>query len=249
MKPTLAQPYAGQSPAGYLISEKLDGIRAIWNGSAFISRNGNAFKPPAAFLAAMPEIPLDGELYIGRGQFQATMSAVKSTDWRGITFRVFDCLADPAAPFHGRLFMAEMECEGSPVCQFVPHLECAGPAHLESVLAEIIAGGGEGVILRDPHAPYHAGKRTPAVLKYKPWADDEGTLTGTEPGDGQFAGQVGALLIAWHGLVVRLGSGLTHAIRRTPPPIGAPVTFKFAGRTDSGQPRFASFVAIRDYEP
>jgi DNA ligase-1 len=35
------------NPAGYLMSEKLDGVRALWDGQRFLSRQGNRFFAPA----------------------------------------------------------------------------------------------------------------------------------------------------------------------------------------------------------
>jgi len=53
----------------YLVSEKLDGIRAIWDGYQFSSRQGHPIYAPAWFTQHFPTRPLDGELWIGRGQF------------------------------------------------------------------------------------------------------------------------------------------------------------------------------------
>lgn len=245
----LAQTYSGQNPAGLLMSEKLDGIRAIWTGSQFVSRNGKILPCPPAYAAAMPTIPLDLELWIGRGMFAQTLSSVKNkrSDWSDIKCRVFDYPA-PFIPFSQRLAIAAHACEKSTVCEIVPHIACTGPQHLAEYLETMLTAGAEGLILRSPHAEYDFCKRSPGVLKLKPWEDDEGELIATEPGTGQFLNQIGALLLSWRGLTVRIGSGLSNAVRAAAPPLGSPVTFKYSGLTDSGQPRFASFVAVRNYE-
>lgn len=82
----LAQEYKDQEIAGWAMSEKLDGVRAYWDGKHLMSRQGYAFAPPKGFTAQFPPYPLDGELYSGRGQFEQISAAVRSasSDWRGI---------------------------------------------------------------------------------------------------------------------------------------------------------------------
>lgn len=88
----LAQEYKDQDIAGWAMSEKLDGVRAYWDGRQLVSRQGYAFTPPKGFTAQFPPYPLDGELYSGRGQFEQISAAVRSSsgDWRGIRLHVFD---------------------------------------------------------------------------------------------------------------------------------------------------------------
>ena len=62
-------------PAGWWMSEKLDGVRAYWTGSKFLSRNGNEFKAPGWCCKNCPRAPLDGELWIGRGAFRGWLAA------------------------------------------------------------------------------------------------------------------------------------------------------------------------------
>lgn len=82
-------------PTPYLVSEKYDGVRALWDGRVLRSRAGNAFAAPAWFLAKLPKQPLDGELWIGRGQFEKLSGAVRKTtpqddEWRQIKYMVFE---------------------------------------------------------------------------------------------------------------------------------------------------------------
>src|SRR5689334_20614222 len=65
---------------GWWMSEKLDGVRAYWNGTAFISRLGNAYHAPDWFAAGLPPTPFDGELWGGRKKFQRTVSVVRRQD-------------------------------------------------------------------------------------------------------------------------------------------------------------------------
>lgn len=88
------------------MSEKLDGVRAYWDGRQFISRLGNVYHAPDFFTAGLPEIPLDGELWLGRKAFQRCVSIVRRQDksdlWQSVRFLVFD-LPAAAAPFEERL--------------------------------------------------------------------------------------------------------------------------------------------------
>lgn len=242
MIPTLAQTYAGQDPSGWLMSEKLDGVRALWDGARLVSRNGNPFPAPAEWLAKLPPVSLDGELWLGRGRFQETLSCVKRGDFSRLRLMAFDAPEHPGT-FADRLW--SIPC--GEICQPLQHLTCQSREHLETYFQILTNGGGEGVMIRHPGAPYEHG-RTKNLLKYKPHEDAEGVLVGTDPGAGKYSGQVGALLLSWRDRLVKVGSGLTDEIRLFPPSQGALVTFRFCGLTDSGAPRFPTFQAVRNYE-
>src|SRR5262249_10366775 len=87
--------------AGWWMSEKLDGVRAYWDGKRFISRLGNEFHAPDWFAASLPKTPLDGELWVERKAFQKTVSIVrpqdKSDHWKQIRYVVFEApaMTDP----------------------------------------------------------------------------------------------------------------------------------------------------------
>ena len=49
----------------YWVSEKLDGVRAFWDGETLVSRRGNPFVAPPWFVEGFPAAPLDGELWMG----------------------------------------------------------------------------------------------------------------------------------------------------------------------------------------
>src|SRR5688572_6631964 len=83
--------------SGWWMSEKLDGVRAYWDGRQFLSRQGNRFHAPDWFVDALPAVPLDGELWINRKSFQRTVSVVRRQDksdlWKDVRFLVFDAPA------------------------------------------------------------------------------------------------------------------------------------------------------------
>ncbi len=91
---------------GWWLSEKLDGVRAYWDGKQFLSRLGNRFYPPPWFVEALPAHPLDGELWGGRKLFQRTVGIVKRQDqsplWKDLLYVVFDAPAH-AGPFEERV--------------------------------------------------------------------------------------------------------------------------------------------------
>ena len=99
----LAHTFRPDTPlAGFFVSEKLDGVRARWDGQRLLTRGGEVIAAPAWFTAGWPEQSLDGELWMGRGRFEDTVSTVRSlqTDragWQGVHFMVFDAPDPPRA--------------------------------------------------------------------------------------------------------------------------------------------------------
>ena len=122
----------------------------------------------------------------------------------------------------------------------------ADRAALAGWLAEVIAGGGEGLMLHRADAPFVTG-RSDALLKLKPWQDAEGVVVAHLPGEGRLTGMMGALEVRLaDGRLLRIGTGFTDAQRRAPPAVGRQITFRYRGLTRTGLPRFASFLRVRD---
>lgn len=252
MKPILAENYEGQDPTGWLMSEKLDGVRAIWNGSKLMSRNGNPFSAPKWVADKLtPNECLDGELYLGRGRFQETVSIVKKkrpidAEWEKLTFCVFDA-PEAGGGFENRIAHCKELLEGGEFASVVFHRRCTGQDDLEGFLSWVIEQGGEGVMLRASRSLYEYG-RSSDLLKYKQKQSNEAVLLGFELGNGRLAGITGALVVRWEGVTFRIGSGLSDSVRKSPPEIGSSISFGYCGLTDSGCPRFPTFQAVRDYE-
>ena len=236
----------------YWVSEKLDGVRAYWDGERLHSRKGNPINAPPWFVAHFPRVPLDGELWMGRGAFERLSGAVRrqrpdDAQWREIRFMVFDLPSSPAI-FDRRLQrLREMfETVASPYVALVEQFRVAGRAELMERLERVVAGGGEGLMLHRGSSLYAAG-RSDDLLKLKTHEDAEAVVIGHLPGKGRLTGMLGALLVETpEGLRFRLGTGFSDEERRNPPPLGATVTYKHHGRTRNGVPRFASFLRIRD---
>ena len=232
------------------MSEKLDGVRAFWDGQQFRSRNGNRFFAPSWFTAGLPLEPLDGELWIGHKQFQRTVSIVRRHDepelWKEVRYVVFDAPADDG-PFEARLRLIDtvMEVNRPAYAVAHQHVACSGHDHLHDELARVESLGGEGLMLRQPGSCYAAG-RSSTLLKVKSFRDAEACVIAYQPGTGRHQGRMGALVVEMaNGVQFEIGTGFTDAQRTSPPPVGSTVTFKYTETTDSGTPRFASFRGVR----
>jgi DNA ligase-1 len=239
-----------RDPTGWWISEKLDGVRAYWNGRQLVSRNGNPFHAPGWFTASLPTMHLDGELWIARKAFQRTVGIVRRQDagelWRQVTYQIFDAPA-LGGPFEARLEAVQraISAQGAEHARVLQHEACLSLAHLHDKLAQIEALGGEGLMLRQPGSPYEAG-RSSTLLKVKRFQDAEGRVIEHLPGSGRHQGRLGALLVELaSGVRVHVGTGFTDSERESPPPIGSQITFRYQELTDGGVPRFPSFVRVR----
>ena len=113
--------------------------------------------------------------------------------------------------------------------------------------AGVVKQGGEGLMLHRGASHYRA-ERNDDLLKLKPYQDAEARVVGHLPGKGKYAGMLGALEVETaEGLRFRLGSGLSDAERRAPPPLGCRVTYRYNGINEkTGTPRFARFMRIRE---
>lgn len=238
--------------ARYLVSEKLDGVRAFWDGKRLQTRNGNPLNAPDWFVAGFPAQALDGELWIGRGQFDRLSATVRrqlpdELEWRKVRYLVFE-LPQAAGSFRERVqaLRSLVAAAGVPWLQAVEHFDVPNRQTLDLKLDEIVRLGGEGLMLHRADAPYTTG-RSDVLLKLKAWHDAEATVLAHQPGKGKHAGMLGALRVRTAGGVeFMLGTGLSEANRRSPPPVGALITFRYRELTPRGQPRFASFLRVRE---
>ncbi len=229
------------------MSEKLDGVRAYWDGKQFLSRLGNQYHAPDWFVDGLPAVPLDGELWLDRRKFQQTVSIVrrqdKSDHWKSIRFVVFDA---PQADldFESRLeFLAEsIRSDKQPFAVLHEHTRCKGDSHLREELARIEALGGEGLMLRQPGSAYEIG-RSSTLLKVKTFRDAEAVVIDHQAGKGRHKGRLGALIVRMDdGTEFAVGTGFSDAQRGSPPPVGSVITFRYQELSDAGVPRFPSFV-------
>jgi DNA ligase-1 len=252
----LATDYGGASDvSNFWISEKLDGVRGRWDGRQLWTRGGQRVAPPAWFTAKWPSVAMDGELWMGRGRFDEVSALVRSIQpddaaWRQVRFMVFD-LPDHGGVFEARVMQmrALLPAAGVEWLQPVAQFRVEDVEALDARLEEVVAAGGEGLMLHHRNARYAAG-RSGSLLKYKPFQDAEARVVAHAPGKGKYVGMLGALLVEMpDGRRFRLGTGFTDAQRAAPPAVGSVVTYRYSGLTSKGLPRFARFLRIRHDPP
>ncbi len=237
-------------PTDWLFSEKLDGVRAYWTGTHFLSRQGNRYHAPPWFVADLPNVPLDGELWIGRKKFQRTVSIVRRQDqsdlWKEVLYVVFDA-PGVAKGFEGRLaFLRENLKTDVGYIRSLPQYRCHGIDHLRQELARLEALGAEGVMLRRPGSRYESG-RSSTLLKVKSFHDAEARVVQHQEGGGRHKGRLGALLVEMeNGTKFAVGTGFSDAERENPPAVGSLITYRFQELSDGGVPRFPSYVGVRE---
>lgn len=239
-------------PAPYLVSEKYDGVRGLWDGQTLRTRAGNVIAAPAWFTARLPKQALDGELWIARGQFEKLSGTVRKAtpqddEWRRIKYMVFE-LPNAPGTFAERNEQIKRITSQTGFAQLVAveQFRVAGNAALKRKLAEIVRAGGEGLMLHRADAPYVTG-RNDALLKLKPLDDAEAKVIGHVAGKGKYQGRMGALQVETaDGKRFQIGTGFTDAVRANPPAIGTLVTYTYRGLTANGLPRFASYLRVRE---
>jgi DNA ligase-1 len=245
----LLQVYQGNTPLdGWVMSEKLDGVRAYWDGKKLQTRNGNTINAPTFFTKDFPPFELDGELWSKRGDF-ATISSIVNTQeinetrWRKLSYNVFEV---PHAD--GNLTQRLSKVHATRYLKVIPQIAIANKEALEDFFHKVVKGGGEGVVLRDARVAYYTG-RLQSGLKYKPYDDAECVVVGYF-----FQKKERSLLASLacqleNGDVIKIGTGFSKEQRKNPPKIGSVITFKHYGLTRHNKPRFAVFLRVRRVAP
>ena len=184
--------------AGWLMSEKLDGVRAYWDGRQFLSRQGNLFHAPDWFVEGFPDVPLDGELWIDRkgsngrsascgGRTRAT-SGPRCGSWSS---------TPPRPPAGSRsAWSTWRRCWPAGPPKFArrhEHLQCEDVECLRAELARVEALGGEGLMLREPGSRYKSG-RSMTLLEGEELPRCGGAVMGIRPARASDQGRLGALL-------------------------------------------------------
>lgn len=248
----LAQVYqSGIDVRQFLVSEKFDGVRAVWDGKKLHTRTGRVIAAPAWFTQGIPAMPLDGELWLARGKFDALSGVVRKNvpideEWRGISYLVFE-LPNASGTFQVRAqrIVEIVKRANIPHLKAVAQFRVKDEAALKARLKQVVALGGEGLMLHQAYAPYITG-RSDVLLKLKLQNDAEATVVAHTAGRGKYIGKLGALVVETpEGIRFKLGTGLSDAQRESPPKIGSLVTYTYRDKTANGKPRFASFLRVR----
>lgn len=251
------------NPTHWLMSYKIDGIRAYWNGENLLTRGNNIIHAPAWFTDPLKGVKceLDGELVFTSngsplGNFQETCSVVKRHNpddrWKNVKYFIFD------SPSLGEKFsfdhvVASLNQIILPRhCELVTHVRCKDKADLEKYHDRYTAKGGEGIMIRDPTSKYER-KRSKNILKVKIFQDAEATVIDYVEGKGKHEGKLGGYICTWtderNDRVFHVGTGLTDAERENRYPVGTIITFQYFGLTDAGSPRHPKYLRQRlDYE-
>ncbi len=236
----------------YLVSEKYDGVRAIWDGKVLKFRSGRVVNAPAWFIAKLPPESLDGELWLARERFEVLSGIVRKAEpldaeWRQIRYMVFE-LPGGAGSFAERALRIQKIVEQAQFSQLVAVTQTpiASRAALQQQFDEIVRNGAEGLMLHLASAPYITG-RSDVLLKLKPLLDTEATVIEHVPGRGKYQGMMGALRVEMlDGRRFNIGTGFTDSVRKNPPPVGTVITYTYPSLTKTGLPRFASYLRVRE---
>lgn len=249
----LAERYQGGIDVSrYWVSEKLDGVRACWDGRQLRFRSGNAIHAPDWFIAALPSVLLDGELWIARSHFDQLSGIVRrevpnDDEWHKVRYMIFE-LPGAAGNFTDRIeeIKAIVAQTDAPWLQTVEQFRLPDDKALARKLAEVVRAGGEGLMLHLAEAPYVTG-RSPVILKVTPWLDAEARVVAYLSGKGKHTGKLGALQVEMPGgQRFSIGTGFTDEQRRNPPAIGTLVTYRYRELTRNGIPRFPHFLRVRE---
>ena len=240
--------------SGWVCSEKLDGVRAMWDGRGnLISRNGICFKAPAEFTAGLPRgVVLDGELWMDRGMFSDTVSIIRTrSTWSSlIKFKVLDVYS-PTIRLYGYADRIDWLHQASVLRDTGGHISVHETSpfpscYIATLMTSIVSQGGEGLVVRDPLALYSPGRKSALLspmLKVKPFLDDEATVVGMAVSQGRH----GSLTVRdRQGREFRIASGLRDVKFENPPKIGETITFGYTSRHEgSGLPRFPRYIRSR----
>ncbi|EKO5121559.1 DNA ligase [Vibrio fluvialis] len=236
----------------YWQSEKLDGIRAIWNGKQLLTRNGNPIYAPRWFTDPLPDYTLEGELWAGRGHFALVQQTVldhtpSDEAWRKIDFMLFD-MPDAAGDYTKRYYnlIHVVDSASSKHIKYIEHTPVLSEQELLRYLDTLVNENGEGIMLRKVTARYQAG-RSNDLLKLKKHQDAEARVVGYKIGNGKYKGLMGSVLVRTEeGTEFYVGTGFSDEQRLNPPEIGSLITYRYNGLTAEGKPRFARFVRVRE---
>ena len=243
----LLKTYTDENITGWYMSEKLDGIRAYWDGKTLWSRGGNRIYAPKYFIKNLPTFELDGELWSKRGEFEYISSTVRdkapSTQWKNITYNIFE-VPNQEGNLSERLLHVK-HYEGK-YLTIIPQIKIENALHVKAFAKAMQDKGAEGIVVRDGSVGYIA-KRSSKALKLKPYMDAECEVKSYTKGKGKYQGEMGALVceLQKSKKIIKIGSGFSDEVRKNPPSIGSIITFKYYGFTKNNIPKFPVYLRVR----
>ncbi|WP_033915702.1 DNA ligase [Campylobacter sputorum] len=246
----LLSEYDDENLTNWYISEKLDGVRGVWDGKELKSRNGYKFTYPSNFTACFPNFALDGELYTKRGDFEnissITSKSEANNDWKELKFYIFD-IPDMNVSFDKKYQKMQ---EIASKCKNINVIEQRVAKNNDEVfkfLDDVIKGGGEGVIARESNLIYE-NTRSNKILKLKKFKDSECKVLKINKGNGKYKNIMGSLDCKdiKTGVIFKIGSGFSDELRKNPPQINQIITYKYQNLTKNKKPRFPVFLRFRN---
>jgi len=246
----LLKTYKDQNISGWVMSEKLDGIRGYWDGKHLLTKQGHIINAPKWFLKNYPPFAIDGELWTKRGDFENISSIVRkkipSNKWKNIKHYIFD-VPNAKGDLFDRLNKLKnyLKTHKNTPIIIIPQIKIKNKQQMLKFLKNIEKKGGEGVVVRNPKIPYQR-KRSNQILKVKSFFDKECKVIGYTNGKGKYKNLIGALKCELkNGIIFKIGSGLSIKERKYPPQIGDIITFKYKELTKNQKPRFPIFLRVR----
>ena len=236
-------------PRQWMISEKFDGWRARWTGTKMTTGVTDLAWPHAD---SMPDFPVDGELWIARGQFEK-LAKMRSNepDFEGVVFVAFDAPNMEGTFAERYAVLKQYENSWMQVANQTSLSDLMEPGEsindaVHRLVSDVVNENGEGLMAHHRDSQYLDG-RTDRLLKLKPTFDEEVTVIEHVPGSGRHEGRMGALKVRDNtGRVYNVGTGFTDAERDEPPAVGVLITVAYKGRTTYGNPRHPAYVRVRD---
>ncbi|BFQ94687.1 DNA ligase [Gallibacterium anatis] len=248
----LLQEYKDQDLQGWVMSEKLDGVRGYWDGEKLITRQDNLLNPPDYFIKDFPQFAIDGELFSERGKFEEITSitrSIKDKGWHKLKLYVFDVPKEKGDLLQRLDVLRQYLLQHpTPYIEILPQMPIENKQAVYQFLDQVESLGGEGVVVRNPKANYIVG-RSSQILKLKRHQDEECTVIAHHKGKGQFHNVMGSLTCENERGQFKIGSGFSLADRANPPAIGSVITYKYRGLTKNGKPKFATYWRQRSLTP
>lgn len=210
----------------WYMSEKYDGIRAIWTGQELLTRSWRPFRfVPMFFIRQLPKnIPLDGEIYIPNDAFSnfSSLSVCLESEnvinkWKRVKYLIFD------TPVKDKTFEQRLNSLEKLKMRAQPNIEIVKFTKLKNIVRdfklvnekfnEIVKRKGEGVMLIRASSHYE-GRRSRDSLKYKKEYSGEATVVQLCEGIGKNYQRLGKLKCKLkNGKTFYCGTGFTDAER------------------------------------
>jgi len=261
----LVRDYDGKPPApdGCIVEDKKDGWRALWINGELVTREGAPIYGADHVADQLRAIErqrcrptfFDGEFVVG-DSFASTHAHLMARGRNGCqgTLWLFDMMdmetwagnacCEPLTARRRRLDTLAGEFTGDAV-RVLPWRYFETAAEIEADAAEVIAAGGEGIVVKDPRAVY-ARRRTSAWQRIKRSMRAEVRVTAALPQHGN-PDALGTLLVDIDGVAGKVCVGFTREQRLSlwriaPDLVGRIAIVEMMEMTSSGGMRQARFV-------